>query len=215
MVTVIGILASGAGSNLGALIESEMRKNISVIICNNPGAKALDRGREAQIPTVLIDHRNFDSRLLFDQALVACLQEHQVQWLVLAGFMRIVGPAVIEAFPQRVLNIHPALLPSFPGLHGQRQAIDARVRIAGCTVHLVDSGVDSGPILAQAALGVRPHEDEKSLSRRILQLEHVLYPLVVQAVLDDKLQWSEIDGWHLSDSLALPPHAPKDALFSP
>ena len=212
---MIGVLASGLGSNLGALLKSDVRSNIAVIICNNPDAKALQKGEEANIPTILINHRDFDSRTAFDEALVAALQKYKVEWVVLAGFMRIIGPSVLKAFPDRVLNVHPAILPAFPGLRAQGQAIQAGVKVSGCTVHLVDAGVDSGPILAQAAIPVGGDDDERSLSRRILKLEHVLYPAVVEAILKDELSHSESKGWHLSAPLKLPHDAPKNAVFSP
>ena len=212
---MIGVLASGSGSNLGALIKSEVRPQIAVIICNNPDAKALQRGADSNIPTVLIDHRSFDSREEFDQALVETLQEHSVEWVILAGFMRIVGPAVLEAYCNRIVNIHPAILPAFPGLNAQEQAIKAGARISGCTVHLVDAGVDSGPILAQAAIPVHSEDNQKTLSRRILALEHVLYPAVVKALLEGQMSHSESRGWHLCAPLELPASELKDAVFSP
>ncbi|MFO0727233.1 MAG: phosphoribosylglycinamide formyltransferase [Myxococcota bacterium] len=174
---MIAVLASGSGSNLGALLAA--RLPIRVVISNRPGVKALERATAAGVEALTIDHTTFPQREGFDRAVREALQSRGVEWVVLAGFMRIVGPELLGAFPDRIVNIHPALLPSFPGLHAQRQALLAGARISGCTVHLVDRGMDTGPILAQAAVPVLPSDDERSLSERILAREHQLYPAVV------------------------------------
>ena len=188
-MVAIGVLASGSGSNLQALIDAELSPaKIAVVIANVPGVRALDRARAAKVPAVLIDHKTFSERGAFDRALVATLREHGVEWVVLAGFMRIVTRELLDAFPDRVVNIHPALLPAFPGTHGQKQALDAGVKLSGCTVHLVDEGTDTGPILAQTAVPVLSDDDEARLSARILAEEHRLYPRVVRALAEGRLR---------------------------
>jgi phosphoribosylglycinamide formyltransferase-1 len=180
----VGVLVSGNGSNLQALIDAahspEYPAQISVVVCNVPGAGALARAHTAGIPTVTLEHHAFPSREAFDAASVAALSTHQVELVCLAGFMRLLSPAFIRAFPQRILNIHPALLPAFPGLHSPRQALAHGVTVAGCTVHLVDEGLDSGPILIQAAVPVLREDDEAALAARILEQEHRIYPLAVR-----------------------------------
>lgn len=190
---MIGVLASGSGSNLGALIAAELP--IRVVIVNRPGVRALDRAAAAGIEALTIDHNSYASRDDFDRALKEALVARGVQWVVLAGFMRIVGPELLEAFVDRVINVHPALLPSFPGLHAQRQAIEAGVRVAGCTVHLVDQGTDTGPILAQAAVPVATTDDEAALREKILRREHQLLPAVVKALLLGRLRRSGQRVW--------------------
>lgn len=181
----IGVLASGNGSNLQALIDAKLP--IRVVIANKPGARALERALAAGIEALLIEHGAFPDRDAFDRALATALKDRGVEWVVLAGFMRIIGAPLLEAFPSRIVNVHPALLPSFPGLHAQRQALEAGVRITGCTVHLVDAGVDTGPILAQAAVPVLDGDDEATLSRRILAAEHQLLSATMRALLASDL----------------------------
>jgi len=214
---MIGVLASGSGSNLGALLsQRDIRERISVVISNNPNAKALQRAEDANVPALLINHRDFSKRDLFDQAIRDALVEHKVDWVVLAGFMRIVGENLLEAFPNRILNIHPALLPAYPGLHGQRQAVHGLAKITGCTVHLVDGGVDTGPILAQAALSVDVGDDERSLSKRILRLEHQLYPAVLKSILTNGLTLGTNGEQRLADGLQYYlSDKPAGVLFSP
>lgn len=199
----IGVLASGTGSNLQALIEAELGATIAVVIANVPGAGALERAERAGIPAVLIDHRSFSDRASFDEAVVRVLREHQVDWVILAGFMRILTSVVLDAFRHRVVNIHPSLLPSFPGVDAQRRALEAGVKITGCTVHLVDEGTDTGPILAQAAVPVLKDDDEPKLRARILAEEHRLLPFVVRALVAGALA---LEGRRacLSDSEASP-----------
>jgi phosphoribosylglycinamide formyltransferase-1 len=153
-----------------------------VVVCDRPEARALDRARafDPPVPAVLVDPGRPVDRDALDRAIVAVLREHQVDLVCLAGYMRLVGPRILGAFPNRVLNIHPALLPAFPGLHAQRQALEHGVRIAGCTVHVVDEGVDTGPIVAQAAVPVYDGDDEESLRLRILRQEHRLYPAAIR-----------------------------------
>jgi phosphoribosylglycinamide formyltransferase-1 len=188
----IGAIASGGGTNLQAIIDGcsngSIDAEIVLVISNNPGAGALDRAAKAGIPTVCIDHRQYSEREAFDQQIVKALQEAGVDTIVLAGFMRIVTDTILNAFPQRVLNIHPALLPAFPGLHVQRKAIEYGARFAGCTVHFVDSGVDTGPIIAQAVVPILDDDTEESLSARILIEEHRIYPHAIQLLAEGRLK---------------------------
>lgn len=188
----IGALASGGGTNLQAIIDrcqdGSIQAEIVVVICNNPDAGALERARKAGIPALCLDHRAFSDRAAFDRELVKALQEAGADTIVLAGFMRIITEAMLEAFPQRILNIHPALLPAFPGLHVQRKAIEYGARFAGCTVHFVDGGVDTGPIIAQAVVPVLDDDTEESLSSRILAEEHRLYPHAIQLLAEGRLK---------------------------
>ncbi|MBE0501491.1 MAG: phosphoribosylglycinamide formyltransferase [Desulfuromonadales bacterium] len=191
----IGAIASGGGTNLQAIIDrcadGSLQAEIVLVISNNPDAGALDRGKRAGIPTLCIDHRHYSDREDFDQQIVAALKTAGADTIVLAGFMRIVTDTILNAFPQRVLNIHPALLPAFPGLHVQRKALEYGARFAGCTVHFVDSGVDTGPIIAQAVVPVLDDDTEQTLSARILIEEHRLYPHAIQLLAEDRLK---IDG---------------------
>jgi phosphoribosylglycinamide formyltransferase-1 len=189
---VIGVLVSGSGTNLQAVIDAvasgRLRAKIGVVISNVAAAKALERARNAGVEAVVIDHKAHPSREAFDAALVEVLRAHDVSCVVLAGFMRLITPVLLDAFPHRVVNIHPALLPSFPGVHAQAQALAYGVRVSGCTVHLVDAGMDTGPILAQAAVPVLDGDDEAALRDRILVKEHELLPTVLQWLADDRVE---------------------------
>lgn len=180
----VGVLVSGGGTNLAALIDAcaapDFPARISVVLSNRPGAFALERARRAGIPALTLSHQDFADRVAYDAALLGILRAHGVRWVCLAGFLRLVTRTLLNAFPGRVLNIHPALLPAFPGLHAQAQALAAGVRISGATVHLVDEGTDSGPIVAQGAVPVLPDDTEQTLSARILSVEHQLYPKVLR-----------------------------------
>jgi phosphoribosylglycinamide formyltransferase-1 len=182
----VGVLASGSGSNFQALVEGLAGSNarVAVMVGNVAGARVFERAQALNVPTVLLEHGRWPTREAFDQALVAELQSRGVDLVCLAGYMRLVTPTFLRAFPRGVINVHPALLPSFKGLHGARQALQAGVRVTGCTVHLVDEGTDTGPIIAQAAVPVLPTDDEASLGARIQQQEHRLFPLVVRAIAD-------------------------------
>lgn len=180
----IGVLASGGGTNLQSIIDAcsagDIDAKVVRVICNNPDAGALQRAERASIPTCCINHRDFDSRTTFDAAVIAQLQQDHVELVVLAGFMRIVGADFVTAFPHRIMNIHPALLPAFPGLHVQKKALEYGAKFAGCTVHFIDSGVDTGPIIAQAVVPILDDDTEDTLSARILAQEHRLYPHAIQ-----------------------------------
>jgi phosphoribosylglycinamide formyltransferase-1 len=188
----VGVLASGSGTNLQALIDRGAKgelgpARVTVVGVNVPDCAALARARAAALPTFVLDHRDYKTRAAFDQALLSALRSHQVDLLVLAGFMRVLGDEVLAAFPQRVVNIHPTLLPAFPGVHAHRQTYDYGVKIAGCTVHFVDAGVDTGPVIAQAAVAVQDDDDEEALRARILAEEHRLLPAVVRAIAERRV----------------------------
>jgi phosphoribosylglycinamide formyltransferase-1 len=182
----VGVLASGSGSNFQALADAlalpDSPARVVALVCNVKGAQVIQRAQASGISVELIEHGPFGkNREHFELEIIQALRKHQVQLVCLAGFMRLVGPTLLKAFPNAVLNIHPALLPAFPGLHGARQAIAYGVKVSGCTVHLVDEGTDTGPIVAQSAVAVADDDDEKSLADRILIEEHLLYPKVVRS----------------------------------
>jgi phosphoribosylglycinamide formyltransferase-1 len=188
----VGVLVSGSGTNLQALIDRGTRNELgparlTVVGCNVPDCPALSRARLAGLPTFIVDHRDHPERPTFDRALVDALRAHQVDLVVLAGFMRVLSGELLDAFPGRVINIHPSLLPAFPGVHAQRQAYEAGVRIAGCTIHFVDRGVDTGPIIAQAAVPVHDEDDADAVRARILAEEHRLLPSVVRAIAERRV----------------------------
>jgi phosphoribosylglycinamide formyltransferase 1 len=184
--TRLGVLVSGSGSNLQALIDAcagpEYPVQIAAVISSNASARALRRAEDAKLPAFVLEPQAFPTRDSFEQSILVTLEKQRVQLVCLAGFMRILGPAFLRSFPGQVLNIHPALLPAFPGLHAVRQALAHGVKIAGCTVHFVDQGTDTGPIIVQAAVPVLPGDDEASLAARILAEEHRIYPLAVRWV---------------------------------
>jgi phosphoribosylglycinamide formyltransferase-1 len=182
----LGVLVSGSGTNLQAILDAVAQRTLDaevrLVISNQPGARALERAAKAGVPTRVISHREFSDRAVFDRHLVAALHEAEVSLVVLAGFMRVVTSVFLDAFPFRVINIHPALLPAFPGIHGQRQALAYGVKVAGCTVHYIDAGTDSGPIIAQAVVPVLDNDTEDSLAGRILEQEHRVLVAVLRAI---------------------------------
>lgn len=177
----LGVLASGRGSNLQAIIDAgeggslRGQAQVSVVVSDNPGAQALERAARHGIPAVVVERRAHQGREAYERAIVTALRERGVDLVCLAGYMRLVGRTLLGAFPGRVINIHPALLPAFPGLDAQRQALEHGVKVSGCTVHFVDEGTDSGPIILQRAVPVREDDDVESLSARILEDEHRAY----------------------------------------
>ena len=183
----IGVLISGRGSNLQAIIDAirdgRLDARIAVVISNRADAHGLERARQAGIETVVRDHKAWPSREAYEAVLVGDLRARDVGLVCLAGFMRLLGATFVAAFPNRILNIHPALLPSFPGLHAQRQAVDHGVKISGVTVHLVDTNLDAGPIVMQAAVPVLDDDTEDTLADRILVEEHRIYPEAIQRIL--------------------------------
>jgi len=190
----IGVLASGRGSNLEAILqaceEGRITGKVVVVVSDNPEAFALERARRRGVEALYIAPGKFRTKLEpeIEQQYVKALKDRNVDLLCLAGFMRVLHADFINAFPQRILNIHPALLPAFPGLHAQKQAFDYGVKIAGCTVHLVDEGVDAGPIVMQAAVPVMEDDDEESLAARILEQEHIIYAESIQLFAEGRLR---------------------------
>jgi len=188
----LGVLASGGGSNLQAIIDrcrdGSLQAEIAVVIANNPDAGALERAQRAGIAARCVNHRDFAGREAFDAALVATLRAAGVELVVLAGFMRIITRVMLDAYPYRIINIHPALLPAFPGLHVQQQALDYGARFSGCTVHFVDGGVDTGPIIIQAVVPVLPGDTSDSLAARILEQEHLIYPRAIQLFAEGRVR---------------------------
>lgn len=191
----VAVLASGGGTNLQALIDacsdSSFPATIAVVLSNRPKSGAIERAKRAGIPIETVLRRAFPVREDFDAETVRLLRSHGVQWVVLAGYMRLITPVFLSAFPNRVLNIHPSLLPAFPGLNAQAQAHAYGVRIAGCTVHLVDAGEDSGPIIAQAAVPVLATDSAEDLQMRILAREHRLLPLCLRWAAENRIS---LDG---------------------
>lgn len=210
----IGAIASGGGTNLQSIIDrcrdGSLDAEIALVVSNNPDAGALERARKAGIPCRCIDHRRFASREDFDREVVAALKEAGVELVVLAGFMRLISGVFLEEFPARIMNIHPALLPAFPGLHVQRKALDYGARFAGCTVHFVDGGVDTGPIIIQAVIPIHQDDTEESLKARILVQEHRIYPRAIQLFARNRLR---IEGRRVFIDPPLP--AGETALVNP
>lgn len=188
----IGVLASGRGSNFQALIDAaesgSLNVSIKLLIVDKPDAYAIERAKKHSIEHLFIDPAQYANKSEFYSEVTKQLQARGVELVVLAGFMRIVKKPLIDAYPNRIMNIHPALLPSFPGLHGQKDAVDYGVRISGCTVHFVDEGIDTGPVIIQAAVPVSPDDTEDVLSARILALEHKIYPEAVRLFAEGRLK---------------------------
>jgi phosphoribosylglycinamide formyltransferase 1 len=188
----LGVLVSGGGTNLQAILDAiaagKLDARVAVVVSNKKDAGGLLRAEKAGVPTVVVPHAGFADRPAFDAALVAVLREHGVEWVVLAGFMRLLTETFLEAFALRTVNIHPALLPAFPGVDAQRQALAYGVRVSGCTVHLVDRGTDTGPVIAQSVVAVLEGDDEQTLGARILAEEHALLPRVLQWIALGRLE---------------------------
>ncbi len=186
----LAVLVSGRGSNLQAIIDSIEQDapdiQLSIVISNVKDAPALKRAEKHGIETVFIDPAASLDRKAFDKAVIDKLKERSVDLICLAGYMRILGREFIQTFANRIINIHPSLLPAFPGLDAQKQAIDYGVKFSGCTVHFVDEGIDSGPIIMQTAVPVFDHDDEESLAQRILEQEHILYPKAIKLIAEKK-----------------------------
>ena len=192
MTLAVGVLASGRGSNLQALLDAcarpEFPARIAVVISDREQAVALERARGAGVEALWVNPKDFGDRQAFDLALVDELQRREVGLVCHAGFMRILSPAYVRAFAGRALNVHPSLLPAFPGLHAQRQALEHGVKVAGATVHFIDEGVDTGPIVLQAAVPVERGDTEETLAARILVQEHRLYPEAVELFAQGRLR---------------------------
>lgn len=190
--TKVGVLASGRGTDFQSLVDAlkrgDLDVDLAVLVCNVPGAPVLDRAKPANVPAVVIDHRPFGKdREGFERAVLRVLRDKRVDLIVFAGFMRLVSASFIREFPNRIINIHPSLLPAFPGAHAHRDAIAAGVKVSGCTIHFVDASVDGGPVILQKAVPVIENDTEESLAARILEQEHVFLPLAVRLFAEGRL----------------------------
>lgn len=190
--TVLGILASGRGSNMQAILQNihsgKLDATVGVVISDHATAKVLETARVAGIPAIFIERKSFATKQEFEEAIAAQLVLHQVDLVVLAGFMRILGKKFIGLFSGRLMNIHPSLLPAFPGLHAHEQAITYGAKVSGCTIHFVDEGVDTGPIIMQQAVGVLPNDTANELADRIIEVEHALYSRAIGLYCDGRLR---------------------------
>ena len=188
----IAVLATGNGTNLQSIIDSieagRIEAAIKLVVSDNANAKALERARKHGIPTEIISKQDFPKREAYDEKLVSLLKEHSIELVVLAGFMRLLSPVMLSAFPERIINIHPSLLPAFPGLDVQRQALEHGVKFSGCTVHFVDEGLDTGPIIIQAVVPVFDDDTVDALKKRILVEEHRIYPLAIDYISRDMIK---------------------------
>jgi len=210
---ILGVLASGRGSNFQAIIDSIesgfLPAKIAVLITDNPKAYALERAKKHNIEALILTPDNFTDKDSYYTHIAQQLKMRDVQLVILAGFMRVVGKSLIEEYPNKIMNIHPALLPSFPGLHGQRQAVDYGVKISGCTVHFVDEGVDTGPIIIQAAVPVYHDDTEETLSERILAQEHRIFPYAIKLYAEGKISVEgrkvKIKGFRENSMIINPP----------
>lgn len=191
MTLELGVLVSGNGTNLQAILDAagsgQLDARVRCVISNRVGAFALERASRSGVPALTIAHGAHASREDFDRALIAALREHGAEWIVLAGFMRLLTPEFLRAFPGRVLNIHPSLLPAFPGVNAMKQALDHGAKETGCTVHFVDEGMDTGPIIAQRTVPILPGDDESSLAERMHRVEHELYVEVLAGLANGSL----------------------------
>ena len=194
----IGVLISGRGSHLRNLIKrcsiGEIDAEVVVVISNKTDAPGLSYASEAGIPAIVLEHRLFPKREQYDEQLVESLRQYNVDLVCLAGFLRLLSPLFVRAFPQRIMNVHPSLLPAFPGLHSQQQALEYGVKVTGCTVHFIDEGLDSGPIILQNTLEILQQDDAGSLSDRLLPLEHQTYAEAVKLFFQNRLQ---VEGRHV------------------
>jgi phosphoribosylglycinamide formyltransferase-1 len=188
----LGVLISGSGSNLQSIIDNiekgSLNAVIKIVVSNNPAALGITRAKKHGLPVTVLKNEDFKNREDYDLELISILKSKDVDLIVLAGFMRILTPAFLRAFPQKVINIHPALLPSFPGTHGQKKAFDYGVKFSGCTVHFVDEGVDTGPIIIQSIVPVYPDDTEEILAARILKEEHRIYPQAIQFIAEGRIE---------------------------
>ena len=209
----LGVLASGRGSNFQSIIDEieagSLNASIRLLITDNPKAYAIERSKKHSIEYLYLNPRDLKSKNDFYSKITEELVKRDVDLVILAGFMRIVGKPLIEAFPNRIMNIHPALLPAFPGLHSQKQAVDYGVKVSGCTVHFVDEGMDTGPIIIQAAVVVSPDDTEDTLSERILRLEHKIFPYAIRLYSEGRLyadgRTIKIKGYELKDEFFINP----------
>jgi len=190
----LGVLVSGSGSNLQSIIDSiekgTLHAVVRIVISNNPDAYALERARRHEIKSLVIDHLTYPSREDFERALIESLRSHEVELVVMAGFMRVLTPLFLRTFPMKIMNIHPAILPSFQGIHAQERAFDYGVKFSGCTVHFADDGIDTGPIIIQSVVPVCHDDTADTLRERILREEHRIYPQAIQYYAEGRIEIS-------------------------
>ncbi|GAB4431904.1 MAG: phosphoribosylglycinamide formyltransferase [bacterium] len=202
----LGVLVSGSGSNLQAIIDNieagKLSSKIVVVISNNKDAYSIERAKKHNIPYEVVDHKNYQTREAFDGKIVEILKSYNVDLVVMAGFLRVITKVLIDAFPMKIMNIHPALLPAFPGLHVQKKALEYGCKFAGCTVHFADEGVDSGPIIIQGVVPILDNDTEETLSKRILAVEHKIYSTAIKLYEENRLK---IEGRRVLIEPALSP----------
>ncbi|MFC2155878.1 phosphoribosylglycinamide formyltransferase [Acidobacteriota bacterium] len=188
----VAIFLSGRGSNFEAIYQNSLKKDanfeIVVVISNKKSARGLEKAKEYGLAAFFISPKKFDTKAAYEKEIIKILKKYDVNLVYLAGYMKIVGEELLQAYENRIVNIHPALLPSFPGLHTQQQALDYGVRVSGCTIHFVDAGVDSGPVILQQAVAVEPGDDEETLSQRILKEEHRIYSEAIRLYFENRLK---------------------------
>lgn len=188
----LAVCCSGHGSNLQAILDAARRgalpATVALVLSDQPTAYALTRARRCRVPTAVVERRWFPTRQTFERALLQLLRLHRIDYIALAGFMRILSPAFVRRYRGRMLNVHPALLPAFPGAHAVRDCLRYGAAVTGVTVHLVDEGVDTGPVVAQAAIAIRPHETDASLLQRLHRVEHRLYPATLRLLVSGRLR---------------------------
>ena len=190
--TNVAVFVSGSGTNFQAIIDADIEAaNLAALVCNKPDAFAIKRAEKHGIPVELVNHKDFETREAFEAEIINRLEKYDIQLVVLAGFMRVLTPFFVGRFKNRILNLHPALLPSFPGMHAAKQALDYGAKVTGCTVHFVDEGVDTGPIIVQAVVPISDDDTEESLLEKIHKEEHRIYPEAVRLFCEGRIN---IDG---------------------
>lgn len=186
----IAVFASGSGSNFEALVDAidagTLQADVALLICDRPQAKVVDRAHMRNVPTFVFNPKSYPNKEAFEQEIVDALNERDIDLVVLAGYMRLVGSTLLKAYEGQIVNIHPSLLPSFPGKDAVGQAIEAGVKVSGVTIHYVDEGMDTGPIIAQEAVNISDHDTHDSLQQRIQEVEHRLYPETIQKLLNNE-----------------------------
>lgn len=191
MGVTIAVFASGSGTNFERLVDVSRKEHwrvpVSTLICDRPGASVLDRAERLRIPYHVFSPKTFGDKAAYEKAVIKKLRHHHVRWIVLAGYMRLIGPTLLDAYEERIVNIHPSLLPAFPGKDAIGQALAHGVRVTGVTIHYVDAGLDSGPIIAQQAVTINETDDHESLTKKIQAVEHELYPSVVRQLTEGRL----------------------------
>ncbi len=184
----IAVFASGNGTNLQAIIDAKISSlHIALVFCNNSSAYAIERAKKHKLPFIVIDHKDYKTRESYEEEIIKSLEPFRIDYVVLAGFMRVLSPLFVRAYKNRIINVHPALLPSFPGMHAVRQALEYGVKYTGVTVHLVDEGVDTGPIILQSVVEVTDSDTELTLAEKIHKAEHKIYPEAIKLICEERI----------------------------